>query len=206
MNDPKYSCMYCAKKFPSLSSLEAHMAFHKLSPTDAEGTTTAAIYGQRPLVETTPSDLTISCAVCDKSFATLGQLTSHSRTHNVRECAVASAPPRPTFKCMFCTKVLTHPSNLKRHIRTAHFESSDMKVYTCETCAKSFKDPSALKQHSNLHLEVRPFPCRVCPKSFGLRSQLETHERVHTGMYWNATFSLHIFIASAYTVLSVFSS
>jgi KRAB domain-containing zinc finger protein len=175
------NCMYCAKKFPSLSSLEAHMALHKFNQTEAEGTTAAAIYGQRTET-TTPSDLTISCAVCDKSFATLGQLTSHSRTHNVvRECAVASAPPRPTFKCMFCTKVLTHPSNLKRHIRTAHFESSDMKVYTCETCAKSFKDPSALKQHSNLHLEVRPFPCRVCPKSFGLRSQLETHERVHTG-------------------------
>jgi uncharacterized Zn-finger protein len=175
----KYSCMYCAKKFPSLSSLEAHMAFHKFNQTNEEGATTAAIYGQR--TETTPSDLTISCAVCDKSFATLGQLTSHSRTHNVRECSADAAPPRPTFKCMFCTKVLTHPSNLKRHIRTAHFESSDMKVYTCETCAKSFKDPSALKQHSNLHLEVRPFPCRVCPKSFGLRSQLETHERVHTG-------------------------
>jgi hypothetical protein len=60
----------------------------------------------------------------------------------------AAAPPPPVprssakggvFKCMFCDKVLSHPSNLKRHIRTAHFESSDMKLYTCETCGKTFK-------------------------------------------------------------------
>jgi len=156
----KYSCLYCAKYFASLNGLESHMAFHKFSQKEEDGVSTAAIYvqdgdDQRPLAaatdKTSPADVTICCSVCDKTFATIGQLASHSRTHSVQQ----GDNTRPAFKCMFCTKVLTHPSNLKRHIRTAHFESSDRKVQCCGSGSahtpklSTYPDPASCKKNAN---------------------------------------------------------
>jgi uncharacterized Zn-finger protein len=172
-SDLQPSCRWCHKSFKSAVALTNHVRqTHSAAANETESPDATALTGGA-----------IGCSTCGKTFETRGQLASHARSHNTQGGvpASSSSSSRPMFKCMFCSKVLSHPSNLKRHIRTAHFESSDMKLYTCGTCSKTFKDPSALKQHSHLHLEVRRFPCTECPKSFGLRSQLETHQRVHTG-------------------------
>merc|ERR1712013_724872 len=119
-------------------------------------------------------ELEFSCEICNKQFVSRSVLGNHMKTHD-------PAFKVPRFKCMHCPKVLTHPSNLKRHIRTAHFELSDKKTYDCTECDKSFRDPSALKHHLKTHMQVRPFPCTYCSKSFGSKTQLDNHLRIHTG-------------------------
>ena len=119
-------------------------------------------------------ELDFSCEICQKQFVSRSVLGNHMKTHD-------PAFKIPRFNCMHCSKVLTHPSNLKRHIRTAHFELSDKKTYDCNDCDKSFRDPSALKHHSKTHMQVRPFPCSACTKSFGSKTQLDNHLRIHTG-------------------------
>jgi len=120
------------------------------------------------------NELEYECNICGKQYVSRSVLGNHMKTHD-------SVSKIPRFDCSHCPKKFTHPSNLKRHIRTAHFEMSDKKTYDCTVCVKSFKDPSALKHHLKMHLEVRPFPCRLCSKSFGSKTQLENHERIHTG-------------------------
>ena len=119
-------------------------------------------------------ELEFSCELCEKQFVSRSVLGNHMKTHD-------QAYKIPRFNCPHCLKKFTHPSNLKRHIRTAHFEMSDKKTYDCTECGKSFRDPSALKHHLKTHMEVRPFPCAACPKSFGSKTQLENHQRIHTG-------------------------
>ena len=222
------ACLFCMKKFPTVSRLDSHLAAsgcsqhgnsrfqqqneeeeevshsNNSSRIDEDGevaTTTFVVVEEDEEEEngitttTTTLAKANSCSLCRRSFKSSSALTSHMRqvhqtklSSSLSDNNASSSLSRQSassssrlFKCMFCDKVLSHPSNLKRHIRTAHFESSDMKLYTCETCGKTFKDPSAMRQHSQLHMEVRRFPCDTCTKSFGLRSQLETHQRVHTG-------------------------
>ena len=119
-------------------------------------------------------ELEFTCEVCQKNFVSRSVLGNHMKTHD-------AAFKIPRFNCIHCSKKFTHPSNLKRHIRTAHFEMSDKKTYDCLDCSKSFRDPSALKHHAKTHLQVRPFPCPLCPKSFGSKTQLNNHQRIHTG-------------------------
>jgi hypothetical protein len=119
-------------------------------------------------------ELEFTCELCEKQFVSRSVLGNHMKTHD-------AAFKIPRFNCLHCPKKFTHPSNLKRHVRTAHFEMSDKRTYDCSDCSKSFRDPSALKHHAKTHLEVRPFPCPVCPKSFGSKTQLENHQRIHTG-------------------------
>lgn len=39
------------------------------------------------------------------------------------------------------------------------------KPYVCELCGKDFLEKSALRAHSVIHLDIRPFQCDLCPKA-----------------------------------------
>ena len=85
-------------------------------------------------------ELEFGCDICGKYYVSRSVLGNHIKTHD-------SAYKIPRFNCNHCDKKFTHPSNLKRHIRTAHFELSDKKIYVRQECGKSFGDPSARKHH-----------------------------------------------------------
>ncbi|XP_031567676.1 zinc finger and BTB domain-containing protein 24-like [Actinia tenebrosa] len=51
----------------------------------------------------------------------------------------------------------------------------------CEECNKSFKYPSDLKKHLQIHTNVKKFKCDDCGRLFRRLHQLNVHMRIHTG-------------------------
>ena len=74
-------------------------------------------------------------------FSVKQNLMDHMRIHN----------PDAQFKCEFCDKRFSHPSNLKRHTISVH---TDDRPFKCDKCNKGFVERRRLEWHlkSNEHL------------------------------------------------------
>ncbi|XP_072163093.1 uncharacterized protein [Diadema setosum] len=53
--------------------------------------------------------------------------------------------------------------------------------YKCKFCGKTFRQPSWLKTHVQIHTGEKPFQCKLCPKSFTTKGNRKVHMRSHTG-------------------------
>jgi len=173
---PKFACDKCYLEFDKETELEKHLktdcSKQHFCETCNKVFSSSQTFTNHMKLHT--KELEFKCYVCGKCYVSRSVLGNHMKTHDENNKI-------PRFHCDHCEKKFNHPSNLKRHIRTAHFELSDKKIYECPDCDKTFKDPSARKHHLKIHLEVRPYPCEGCDKSFATKSQLESHVRIHTG-------------------------
>ncbi|XP_059098526.1 zinc finger protein 98-like [Tigriopus californicus] len=113
-----------------------------------------------------------SCDKCDKKFASSLTLRAHQKLHEEHGSQ---------YVCEHCERSFKSYNNMTRHIRSAHFEWSDGKLFSCNVCLKDFKDPSALAAHKKIHDGVRNFKCETCSKAFLTGAQLRVHWRIHTG-------------------------
>ena len=176
VSGPKFSCDKCSQEFDKENQLENHQtndcSKQHFCKTCNKLFSSSQTYTNHMKLHT--KELEYKCHVCGKCYVSKSVLGSHMKTHD-------ETFKIPRYNCEHCDKKFNHPSNLKRHVRTAHFELSDKKTYECGECGKSFKDPSARRNHIKVHLAVKPYPCSVCDKSFGTRTQMESHVRTHTG-------------------------
>ncbi|XP_054851341.1 zinc finger protein 646 [Eublepharis macularius] len=78
------------------------------------------------------------------------------------------------FKCNQCDKAYKHAGSL-----TNHKQSHTLGVYQCAMCYKEFSNLMALKSHTRLHSEYRPYKCRFCHRAFRLPSELLSHQKAH---------------------------
>lgn len=83
---------------------------------------------------------------------------------------------RPPYFCEHCERTFSDPSNLQRHIRTAHIGA---RSHACTECGKTFATSSGLKQHQHIHSSVKPFQCEVCLRAYTQFSNLCRHKRMH---------------------------
>lgn len=60
---------------------------------------------------------------------------------------------------------MKYSSNQSIEFKVGFNYSPAAKPYVCEHCGKDFFDRCALKSHSLVHLDIRPFKCDICPKS-----------------------------------------
>ena len=67
--------------------------------------------------------------------------------------------------------------------RNRHFELSDQKMFPCQTCGRTFKDPSGLTAHEKIHTGEKKHGCQTCAKSFLTRARLKVHQ-VRANLYF----------------------
>ena len=106
----KFSCMYCLKRFPTLSILNQHIAEHDADETpkqfsclkcDKKFTTKYNLqYHERVHTGEKP----FNCALCNKSFKSPSGLTYHMENHK-----------RSPFTCSHCDKLFESEDKLKSH-------------------------------------------------------------------------------------------
>ena len=83
---------------------------------------------------------------------------------------------KPPYFCEHCERTFSDPSNLQRHIRSAHIGA---RSHACSECGKTFATSSGLKQHQHIHSSVKPFQCEVCLRAYTQFSNLCRHKRMH---------------------------
>ena len=80
------------------------------------------------------------------------------------------------YECPFCSKILPHAGNMKKHILTHTGE----KPYTCNECGKAFSLKSNLTKHTLIHTGEKPFSCEFCDYSSIFKADVKRHvKRVH---------------------------
>ncbi|KAH6915873.1 zinc finger protein [Coprinopsis sp. MPI-PUGE-AT-0042] len=111
-----FQCTVCQQNFSEAATLQQHMRRHTQ---------------ERPYACDYPG--------CGKSFAIMGALTIHKRTHNGLK----------PFKCKFCDKAFSESSNLSKHLRT----HTGARPYSCTEpgCGKTFARPDQLTRHLAVH-------------------------------------------------------
>jgi len=114
-------------------------------------------------MKVTHSKETSECEICGKVFKSYINKNDHVKRNHTE---------KPT--CPICGKQVV---NLKEHIGSVHTEESQ-KRFQCEHCAKGFVDNRKLREHMNIHLNMKPYQCREgCEMAYSDRSNRNQHER-----------------------------
>nr|XP_054760074.1 zinc finger protein 431-like [Lytechinus pictus] len=167
-----FQCKQCATVFPTVSTLERHMAEHR-----------EEVY---------------TCIECSMVFVHKKQLKQHNKQkhrekyrekhrekHAERQREQEDTQENRTedqedgvrYQCDICFKEFRKNSNLKRHMVT-HTERE--RRHQCELCEKKFLTSSHLKaHHMQKHSEERPNKCPYCDKRFARKHDLKRHLSIH---------------------------
>ena len=93
------------------------------------------------------------CSRCNQGFLSPSHLTQHKHTH-CRQCL-----------CMCfsadCLNSFKWPQDLLRHVR-----NHTAVVLKCKLCTYSNTECHLIKQHQNVHSDVKKFKCHKCPEVF----------------------------------------
>lgn len=154
-NEKPYTCDYCKKSFALKQYLIKHMITHT-------------------------NEKKYECNVCFKKFGHKSSFQMHNIIHF--KDSLPENDPRvkrrkrelELVECAIC-KLKVGRKSLFLH-KKIHIEELPHK---CDTCGKSFRRKSSMKEHMHTHMDKKPFACKQCPKTFGSRRGLDHHELVH---------------------------
>ena len=176
----EYSCEYCNKSFSRFTQLKGHMTVH---PTEK------------------PRSLQpYKCTVCKKAFAKSKQKRIHMKKHrNKRQheellkmkAALQDmdhsyykiVPDQSTGKEAL-PAIERYRRNMKKlkeenNISTPSTDVSQMKVYACQYCEKTYNSQFQLSGHMSAH---KRHQCPSCDSVFSTARQLTGHLKVHGGL------------------------
>eukprot|EP00088_Acartia_fossae_P034948 TRINITY_DN3593_c0_g1_i2.p1 TRINITY_DN3593_c0_g1~~TRINITY_DN3593_c0_g1_i2.p1 ORF type:complete len:461 (-),score=18.15 TRINITY_DN3593_c0_g1_i2:122-1504(-) len=173
--DGMFSCSQCNKKIEKWGHFIQHMYKHrdswkkpfKCQFCDYTSINRSNILKHENGQHLNPSERKYNCAICDKSFKTLNNLSQHIASHKNK-----------IFSCEFCTKQFRSNIGLKQHRRLHTGET-----LSCEVCQESFLSLHAVKRHERVvHAFNRitsKFFCNVqdCSAQYSTVMERDSHQR-----------------------------
>ncbi|XP_075949212.1 uncharacterized protein LOC142951513 isoform X1 [Anarhichas minor] len=111
-----------------------------------------------------PTDTSLYCVECNRSFPDKARLKMHNLRHKSRSCTKCGE----SFKGFI---------DLNQHYVDVH----DFRgPFPCTSCERTYTALRGLIRHERFHTGDLPFKCPKCPKAFGYASALTLHDRTHT--------------------------
>ncbi|KAJ6422139.1 hypothetical protein OIU84_027141 [Salix udensis] len=195
----RYYCDYCGICRSKKSLITSHVLTHHKEEMDKE-----KIDGDE-VMQGVKSN---TCEKCGASFKKPAYLVQHMQSHSLERpfrCSVDDCHASyrrkdhltrhllhhegKLFKCELehCDRKFVYPSNLKRHVRELHDESSPCgsvggeKQYVCQElgCGKAFRYPSKLQKHVDSHVNLDSVEAMClepgCMKHFSNKKCLKAH-------------------------------
>jgi Zinc finger, C2H2 type/Zinc-finger of C2H2 type len=204
VDERKFACDKCDKKFVNNYNLNAHKKMHTvqdLAPTipctlcDKKYKTEAQLKAHTDFCHNTSRQSWI-CYICSKVLKTKSNLDFHIKAHvqpddpiecdlcghiikNKRRFAIHMAKHRSAengpYECeQGCGKIFRHRSAMQAHILFVHTKNR----FVCEHCGKEFKHKKALKEHeASMHTGIDLYSCDFCERSFKSGANMHAHRK-----------------------------
>ncbi|XP_070489739.1 uncharacterized protein, partial [Chironomus tepperi] len=161
-----FSCDLCGKSLKYKISIDRHMKEH---------------------LEVT-KNLQFKCEICHKSFTKRMGLQNHQILHvyatlTCNKCGMKFKKQKPydqhvCLTCTHCPKNFSSKTKLNDHIRNIHTDESQLSLYICDICGKSFKYRPSIVRHVLDHREEAKYKCEVCGKKWKSDIALRDHIRM----------------------------
>lgn len=175
-NEKCHKCPYCNKEF-LVDEFRIHIDLHRLQ-SEFKCDKCDRVFRQLNHLNTHKikhlKEYPFKCDECDKGFVIKTNYDCHMLTHQDNELP---------HECTFCLRRFSNPEHLNRHqlIHTENVSYSvKYKVCRCYQCKKTFKDQTALKQHTCAPIAPlvgSKYSCKSCVKVFKHSSGLYNHNR-----------------------------
>ncbi|XP_063544010.1 zinc finger protein 26-like isoform X16 [Cydia strobilella] len=169
LEQDKWFCFLCAKKFPSLTKLGRHTPTHYRKCTcEICGRAYLTKEALKYHVRCSHGD-NFSCRKCWQEFPSMEEKRFHIR----------NSKPCWSFCCVYCGERFLSWENKQKHLTEAHDRPS--KNYSCPECSITFDSRKLFYSHYKLNHTDEIFPCTCCGLKFGSKRALEDHTISHTG-------------------------
>ncbi|XP_063705379.1 gastrula zinc finger protein XlCGF26.1-like [Culicoides brevitarsis] len=110
------------------------------------------------------------CTKCGRNFLSAELLQQHDINIHTSDT--------PSYNCQACNMSFATSNAYYSHNHRHH---TTKPKYKCDICGDILITPSKLKEHMNVHLNIKNFVCNICNKTFIRKDNLRNHLRVHTG-------------------------
>ncbi|CAH0403083.1 unnamed protein product [Chilo suppressalis] len=110
-----------------------------------------------------------TCQHCGKHFASQSACRKHHLAEHLRAPFYTE---KDRVICEICGASLA-PGSVAAHLN----QHTRRKIYTCETCGRSFTTNHVLRNHMATHTGERNYACNICGKRFTQNGSLSLHYR-----------------------------
>ncbi|KAL4717629.1 hypothetical protein ACJJTC_000778 [Scirpophaga incertulas] len=110
-----------------------------------------------------------TCQHCGKHFASQSACRKHHLAEHLRAPFYTE---KDRVICEVCGASLA-PGSVNAHLN----QHTRRKIYTCETCGRSFTTNHVLRNHMATHTGERNYACNICGKRFTQNGSLSLHYR-----------------------------